>query len=408
MVTFARAFKLAVWPEENRGQKGLLRRGRTLARLRDLFFILWAICLGAAGAVAAPGDIRLQETAHGFLLRIALEEKLGYRVRHISSANGPVVRVEIAAELPLTFSRPGMRAIAMEAGWSGFEYSFEAPHLLAEARISQGPELLLKFRSVTRAEYAAAAPPKAGALPDHPGALVMLDPGHGGIDPGATRSGVAEKDIALDFARVFAAALRDAGLDVALTRGEDRFLSLSERVRMAENAGADLFLSIHANTVARGTASGAAVYYLSEIPSDARTAELVAEENGGQAELGADLLPILRGLQHRATQARSRAFGAELVAALRGSVGVLRSRPLRSGNFRVLKAPSTPSLLIELGFLGHAGDRANMQDPIWQEAAATALAGAAKAWLAPELALHKEGPGAAGIPGFTPALAGVD
>ncbi|MEO0913567.1 MAG: N-acetylmuramoyl-L-alanine amidase, partial [Pseudomonadota bacterium] len=121
-----------------------------------------------------------------------------------------------------------------------------------------------------------------------PAPLVMLDPGHGGIDPGAVRAGVAEKDVALAFGLVLADEMRAAGLRVAMTREEDVFVPLSARVSAARAIEADVFVSLHANTVAQGVASGATVYILSAVPSDADAAAVAEFENSAERLAGYD------------------------------------------------------------------------------------------------------------------------
>ncbi|WP_316015857.1 N-acetylmuramoyl-L-alanine amidase, partial [Roseobacter sp. HKCCA0434] len=217
---------------------------------------------------------------------------------------------------------------------------------------------------------------------------IVLDPGHGGVDPGAIRADIAEKDIALAFALELRAVLEASGrYEVVLTREADIFLSLRERVRIARAAEADVFLSLHANTVTRGNASGAAIYTLSEEASSREAAALAALENRadlvGGVDLGAgedDLALLLTDMAQRDTNARSADLAEVTVAALRDAVGVIRTNPHRQAGFRVLKAPDIPSLLIELGFLSDAGDRANLVSPRWRRHAADGILAALDAW----------------------------
>ncbi|MEO0999396.1 MAG: N-acetylmuramoyl-L-alanine amidase, partial [Pseudomonadota bacterium] len=141
-------------------------------------------------------------------------------------------------------------------------------------------------------------------------------------------------------------------------------------------------------TVTEGVASGAAVYTLSEQASDAEAAALARLENRADLLAGVDLAGaedglarVLLDMAQRETDARSHLLAGELVAALRLRVGVLRSRPHRSAGFVVLKAPDIPSLLLELGFLSHAEDRANMLSPDWRREAAAAVTAALDAWV---------------------------
>jgi len=218
---------------------------------------------------------------------------------------------------------------------------------------------------------------------------LAIDPGHGGIDPGAVRKGVTEKSIALDFGLELRAALANhPKFDVFMTREIDEFLSLRERVLAARQAKADLYLSLHANTVTVGDATGATVYMLSDEASDQEAAALAEKENradilGGVQLAGEEdaVARILVDLAQGRTNMRSKAFGDLLVKGLRNTVGVIRSRPLRSAGFEVLKAPEIPSVLLELGFLSNREDRANMQSPLWRAEAIKGIIATLENWV---------------------------
>jgi N-acetylmuramoyl-L-alanine amidase len=236
------------------------------------------------------------------------------------------------------------------------------------------------------AQYAAAtaAPRPGGSSRAAP--LVVIDPGHGGRDPGAVVAGLREKDITLEVSRMLARALVDRGFRVRLTRESDVFLSLAERVEVARRAGASLLLSIHADRALAGDASGASVYLLGAEPSDPEAAALAEQENaeGGFAGIdpaeGSDVSRLLSVLVRRETALESARLGPSLVEALAARVPVLAGRPLRSAGFRVLKAPEVPSALVELGFLSSAADRARLMDPAWRAEAVAALADGIEAW----------------------------
>jgi N-acetylmuramoyl-L-alanine amidase len=156
---------------------------------------------------------------------------------------------------------------------------------------------------------------------------------------------------------------------------------------MAQALRADAFLSIHADTVLQGDASGASVYVLSAEASDAEAAALAARENRADRLGGLDLpaadedvARALIALVRGPTMARSQALGGALVAGLSRSVAVLPSAPLRGAGFRVLKAPDVPSALLELGFLSNEADRARLADAAWRAEAAAAVAAALDAW----------------------------
>jgi N-acetylmuramoyl-L-alanine amidase len=199
-------------------------------------------------------------------------------------------------------------------------------------------------------------------------------------------SGLREKDITLRFAQAAAAALRAAGLDVVLSRSDDRFLPLEARVAMAQAADAALMLSLHADTVSVGDASGASVYRRSDAASDALAAELAVQANAGHAAraalhgVPADLRPALGSMMLRTTEQRTDLLAGLVVEALGERVPLLAGRPLRSAGFVVLGAPDIPSVLIELGFMSNAEDRARFADPGWQAAAVAALVTAVQRW----------------------------
>lgn len=257
---------------------------------------------------------------------------------------------------------------------------------------AQADGFLIRLVPVSAARFAAAVGwPDAARVPQVGTALpvIVLDPGHGGRDPGAVVAGVREKDITLDFALKLAPVLAAAGFRVSLTRSDDRFVSLGERKTHARRLGAVAFLSLHADTVARGDASGASVYLLAADASDAQTAALAERANaadaGGYGWMGAegrDVAAMLTALASRETQRHAQALGTSLVEALRERVPVLSGNPLRAAAFRVLKAPDVPSALVELGFLSSAADRRRLADPDWQGRAQAALVAGLSAWYA--------------------------
>lgn len=218
--------------------------------------------------------------------------------------------------------------------------------------------------------------------------VIVIDPGHGGRDPGAVVGGLLEKDITLRFSLALADALRDDGFAPVLTREDDRFISIAERIAIAREAGAAAFLSIHADTVPEASVSGASVYVLGREPTDRMAAALAAQAETGErlvlgaAEGGRDVAEALFALVSRETHGGSARLGSTLIEALADAVPVLRSNPLRAAAFRVLKAPDVPSALIELGFLSSATDRQRLTDPDWQQAAIRAIVTALERWAA--------------------------
>ena len=216
--------------------------------------------------------------------------------------------------------------------------------------------------------------------------LVVLDPGHGGRDPGAVGAqGTEEKRVVLAAAAELRRRLEQGGrVRVALTRTGDRFVSLADRVAFARRREAALFLSLHADS-APG-ARGASVYTLSETASDELSEALARRENAADAAGGLPLptedpavARILISLVQRETQAGSVGFARMLLPALERASPML-SQPHRQAAFAVLKAPDVPSVLVELGFLSHPQDEAALRDPRHRARLAEAIAQAVGAW----------------------------
>ncbi len=219
----------------------------------------------------------------------------------------------------------------------------------------------------------------ARTLPETP--VIVLDPGHGGVDPGTRGvNGVDEKEVTLAFARAVRRELLKSGrYRVFLTRSDDRFIPLRERVRFAQERGADLFMSLHADSIADPTIAGASVYTLSETASDAEAARLARKENKVDILAGVDLTgqdpivaSILIDLAWRETNNRSIRF-AELLTEELGRVIRLLRRNRRFAGFVVLKSPETPSVLIELGYLSNERNAALLTEPGYRQRVAVAV-----------------------------------
>jgi N-acetylmuramoyl-L-alanine amidase len=236
-----------------------------------------------------------------------------------------------------------------------------------------------KLKESRPTEEASASPvplPQPAPRPPDAKPVIVLDPGHGGIDPGTSSAdGVTEKEVVLAFAKVLKAKLEATGrYDVYLTREDDTFLPLRERVEFAQKKGASLFLSIHADYFPKQTekATGATVYTLSEEASDEEAKELAAKENFSDVLAGVALpsdsdevvANILIDLAQRETQNRSTVFARSIVGELASN---LHTRKLRSAGFRVLKAPDVPSVLLELGFLSNPDDEKHLESDAWRD-----------------------------------------
>ena len=224
-------------------------------------------------------------------------------------------------------------------------------------------DFIVAMKPTRPATPSVAAPsPSLGPRPPNPKPVVVIDPGHGGVDPGAIGvSGVYEKRISLEFSRELASRMRATGrYKVVMTRDRDIFLRLRERVRIARDAGADLFLSLHANTSPKRSTRGAMVYTLSNKASDREAEALAALENKsdviGGVDLGDysdDVQNILIDFAQGKTNELSIKFARDImVIELQHDIQLL-NRPWRSAGFAVLKAPDIPSVLVELGYVSN-------------------------------------------------------
>jgi N-acetylmuramoyl-L-alanine amidase len=236
----------------------------------------------------------------------------------------------------------------------------------------------------------------AADTPGDPRPMIVIDPGHGGIDSGTKSfSGQDEKDVVLAFGLMLRGKLEKTGkYRVAMTRDDDTFVPLHERVRFARARKAALFISIHADSIPRseGQAEGASVYTLSEHASDAEAASLAEAENRSDAIAGVDLSSepddvanILIDLAQRETKVFSLQFARTLVGELK-PVTPLHVHPLKSAGFIVLKAPDVPSVLVELGYMTTKSDLVHLMSPEWRSRTADSLVQAVNTFFAPRLA----------------------
>jgi N-acetylmuramoyl-L-alanine amidase len=239
------------------------------------------------------------------------------------------------------------------------------------------------------------APPESRSASD-PRPLIVIVPGHGGIDNGTkAASGEMEKTIVLDFCLLLRDRIERTGkYRVAMTRTDDSFVALADRVGLARARQAALFISVHADALARGEgdAQGATVYTLSERPSDARAARLAATENQADIIAGLDLSSepkdiagILLDLVRRETKTFSVQFAQDLVSAMR-SAARLHQHPLKSASFVVLKAPDIPSVLVELGFVSNKADLKALVSQEWRERTADSVVQAVDTFFSTRLA----------------------
>lgn len=289
--------------------------------------------------------------------------------RLVIASDGPFV-VE-ALDVVANESSPGYRLVADIAAAS--EADFEAA--LAEQVATTG-----STQSTPKGDRVV----QTGAAETTKPFTVVIDAGHGGIDSGAEGvSGTLEKTITLAFALELKKKLEESGrFAVHLTRDRDIFLRLDERVRVARQYGADLFLSIHADTIRYPSIRGATVYTVSDQASDAESAAVAARENLSDELAGMsiedanhEVSDILMDLVRRETHTFSMRFAHTLVGELSSDIDLIKN-PHRYAGFRVLKAPDVPSVLLELGYLSNEQDEKQLKDAEWRAKAIANIASA--------------------------------
>jgi N-acetylmuramoyl-L-alanine amidase len=225
--------------------------------------------------------------------------------------------------------------------------------------------------------------------------IVMIDPGHGGLDPGAGYADVQEAELMLALALELTAALgRIEGVQPAVTRADDTFVALQERLILARRAGADLFISLHADALEGVQATGASVYTLTDAAAEGASQRMAERHEGGELLAGVDLsgqgdevAMVLQDLLRVETAAAGERFADQLVQAMRDTGVVLNSRPRRQAELAVLNAADFPSVLLEVGFLSNDADRARLTSPQGRAPIVAAVTLAVGRWAIEEAAL---------------------
>jgi N-acetylmuramoyl-L-alanine amidase len=269
--------------------------------------------------------------------------------------------------------------------------------LAPENRPELRPAIAQANAAVVPAVASAAAKP---ASPPDTRPLVVIDPGHGGIDNGTQAGGEMEKNLVLGFGLALRDRIEKSGkYRVVMTRDDDTFIPLNDRVKVARNQSAALFVSIHADALPRreGDAQGATIYTLSDKASDAEAERLAEAENKSDAIGGVNLTDeptevadILIDLAQRETRTFSNRFALLLMGEMKNTVR-MHKHPLKSAGFRVLKAPDVPSVLVELGYVSNKGDLEHLVSENWRTKTVGSMAQAIDAFFAKRLATA--GPG---------------
>ena len=390
----------------------------------------WALCLCLSALPAQAQDFgglaRLDgettgivDTQDGLTLTLGLSQIVPFRAYTLDAPRRLVLdfRTLDFAGLDLDALRSSsgvadLRAGPIQSSWSRLVLDLSAPLSLRTAGMSEatdgsGAILTVDLNAVTADTFArVSGEPTASDWDVHQPSIslpapapetdsivtVVIDPGHGGIDPGATRGTIHEADLMLSLAIDVAEALNRSGLVRAvLTRDSDVFVPLNTRMTIARKVGADLFISLHADALEEDAASGASVYTLSQEGEDAAAQRMAERHERGDLLAGLDLTAqddrvatVLMDLARVQTAPQGDRFADRLVAQFQQTGARLNSRPRRSGRLAVLNAADFASVLVEVGFLSSARDRAMLTDPEARAPVVRALVEAVLLWAADE------------------------
>ncbi len=355
----------------------------------------------------------ISETASSLDLSFAISQPVPWRVRLLDNPPRLVLDMREVdwTGVETIAHKADLRAGGFRPGWSRLVLMLGGPMRIssAEMQTQADTRLVLRLEGTDQTSFATAASapePPEWALPrasDLPAALVkkggplivVIDPGHGGIDPGAEREGQNEANLVLTFARELKEALlRDGGFQVVMTRESDVFVPLETRISIARAAGAQVFLSLHADAIAEGEAVGATLYTLAKDASDEASATLAERHDRDDLLAGVDLsqaddlvATVLMDMARTETTPRTARLAQSLVSAIQAAKLKMHSHPLQQASFSVLKSPDIPSVLLELGFLSSSRDLARLNDPDWRAKMAAALRDGLRAWAKEDAAL---------------------
>jgi N-acetylmuramoyl-L-alanine amidase len=395
---------------------------RMLALLLSL--VLWLAPMPVAAqelsalARLAADRSGLSRTDKGMELRFSISQPVPWRLRFLDAPPRLVIDTREVdwtgtATLPLPEGVVALRAGSFRPGWSRLVVELAGPMQITTSEMQTAPDaavILVNLAPADPANFAASAAqpdlpewavPEATQipppLPRGGGPItVVLDPGHGGIDPGAERDGQTEAALMLTFARELKEVLvRDGRFNVVLTRDDDIFVPLETRTSIARNAEADIFLSLHADALAEGEATGATLYTLDETATDAASAALAERHDRDDLLAGLDLsdqddvvAEVLMDMARTETTPRTDRLAEAIVRAIKAAEIRMHRNPRQTGGFSVLKSPDIPSVLLELGFLSSARDYSRLIDPEWRARMAEAIRVALVEWAKDEATLR--------------------
>ncbi|MGL4319272.1 MAG: N-acetylmuramoyl-L-alanine amidase [Paracoccaceae bacterium] len=351
------------------------------------------------------------------VLRLGLSQPVPWRVRLLDDPPRMVVdfrEVDFTGIDQVAYGGvtavADLRAGSFRPGWSRLVVELAAPMIVSRAGMLTGDAVAVELTLTPAdpaqfaaqaalpepAEWALPTPADVPVLPprgDGP-LIVVLDPGHGGIDPGAERDGYSEADLMLTFARELKDLLLREGFEVVLTREEDVFVPLETRSSIARSAGAHVFISLHADALEEGEAVGATIYTLSDEASDAASQALAERHDRDDLLAGIDLsaqddvvASVLMDMARSETEPRTDRLALALETAIKGAELRMHRHPQQEAGFSVLKAPDIPSVLVELGFLSSDRDLARLQNKDWRSRMAEAMVTALQAWAAEDAAI---------------------
>lgn len=403
---------------------GWIGQGAALVVL-VLALMLTALPLRAqslGGLARVAGALQMESSWRSLGVTLPLTQPVPWRTRLMADPPRAVIDFRTVdwsgfdtSAVALAGAAAAVRVGDAGGGWSRMIIELTRPMGFAEAGLSASPDggaaqLRLRLVPLSEAEFARQAallavtesapadPLSADGLRAPLGqrpTVVVLDPGHGGIDPGAVHQGVTEAGLILAFTLDLAEALRRTGrFEVVLTRDSDRFVPLEARITVAHSALGDVFVSLHADALTDGEAQGATLYTLSAEATDAASAALAERHdrtdllagNVDLTEADDTVANVLMAMARAETQPATDSLARALIAAIQGAGLRTHRHPWQQAAFSVLKSPSVPSVLLEIGFLSSARDRERMRDPAWRARMVQALVQGLDAWVEGEVA----------------------